>query len=76
MGFKKVSEKTWKYFLGLNEKQREQISKLFDKLAVSSLLPIALKLMSDGKSGDYLSISFWLMCARCLVPLLAGTDSF
>lgn len=50
-------------FFKLNKQQREQVSKIFDKLALGALLPVALRLMSDDKSGDGLAIAVWIVCA-------------
>ena len=50
-------------FFRLNKQQREQISKIFDKLALGALLPVALRLMSDDKPGDGLAITIWIVCA-------------
>ncbi|WP_314909500.1 hypothetical protein [Cardiobacterium hominis] len=61
--FVQISEKVWTFFLGLNDKQREKISSLFDRMAIGSLLPIPFRLMSDGKDGDGVAIFVWLLCA-------------
>lgn len=58
-----VVDKVWDFFINLNDKQREKISSLFDKMAIGALLPIAFRLMSDGKSGDGIAITLWLLCA-------------
>lgn len=68
-----MGNRIWEKFLELNEKQREQVSKLFDKLSVGSLLPVVLKLMSDGKSGDFLYIFFWLFCVIIFAVLSVAT---
>ena len=53
---KKPIDKIREGFFKLNKQQREQVSKIFDKLALGALLPVALRLMSDDKSGDGLAI--------------------
>lgn len=58
-----VVEKIRIGFFKLNKQQREQVSKIFDKLALGALLPVALRLMSDDKSGDGLVIVIWIVCA-------------
>lgn len=63
MGIKKIYNIIWNFFLDLNDKQREQVSKLFDKLAIGAMLPIAFRFMSDGKVGDGFAIFIWLSCA-------------
>ena len=60
---KKPIDKIREGFFKLNKQQREQVSKIFDKLALGALLPVALRLMSDDKSGDGLAIAIWIVCA-------------
>lgn len=60
---KKMVEKIRTGFFKLNKKQREQVSKIFDKLALGAMLPVALRLINDGKSGDGLAIATWIVCA-------------
>lgn len=50
-------------YFRLNEKQRNSIAGSFEKLAVGSMAPIAIKFMSDGKTGDTPAIFIWLLCA-------------
>lgn len=50
-------------FFSLNEKQRESVAQAFEKLATGAMIPVAFKLMSDGKAGDALAICFWIVCA-------------
>ncbi|EHM53399.1 hypothetical protein [Cardiobacterium valvarum] len=59
-----------KQFFRLNEKQRESIAQAFDKLATGAMVPVAFKLMSDGKEGDMIAICFWIVCAT-LFQILA-----
>ena len=64
-----VIDKVWDFFINLNDKQREKISSLFDRMAIGSLLPIPFRLMSDGKSGDNIAIFIWLLCAIIMAVL-------
>lgn len=77
MGFKAILnlivDKTWNFFLSLNEKQCERISSLFDRMAIGALLPIAFRLMSDGKDGDGIAITLWLLCAIMFAVLSVVT---
>lgn len=50
-------------YFRLNEKQRTSIAGAFEKLAMGSMAPVAIKFMSDGKAGDGLAIFLWLICA-------------
>lgn len=63
MGIRNLNQKIWKFFLGLNKEQRNQVSKIFDKLAIGAMLPIAFRFMSDGQAGNGLAIFIWLTCA-------------
>ena len=64
-----VIDKVWDFFINLNDKQREKISSLFDRMAIGSLLPIPFRLMSDDKSGDNIAIFIWLLCAIIMAVL-------
>lgn len=60
---KKLLIKTGNAWWQLNESQRKHVSDLFHKLAMGSLLPILIKLVSDDKSGDGFQIGVLLICA-------------
>lgn len=52
-----------KHFFRLNDEQRKKTSEFFDKCATGAMLPVGIKFLSDGKSGDSLYITLWLGCA-------------
>lgn len=56
-------------FFRLNVEQRKKISDFCDKLATGALVPVALKLMSDGQAGDGWFIFSWLLCAGILATV-------
>ena len=56
-------------FFRLNQDQRKKLSDYGDKLSTGALLPIALKVMSDGQPGDGWAIFLWLTCATVFMLL-------
>lgn len=50
-------------FKKLNFEQCKVISDIFKGLALSSFVPVILKLITDDKAGDRLSAMFLLVCA-------------
>lgn len=66
MGIKRLLSWIKERFFRLNTEQRKKISDFCDKLATGALIPVALKLMSDGQAGDGWFIFSWLLCAGIL----------
>ena len=50
-------------FFRLNVNQRKKLSEFCEKAATGAVLPVGIKFLSDGKSGDGFYIFAWLSCA-------------
>lgn len=66
-------------FFKLNESQRKHVSKLFDTVAVGSIIPVFIKLLDNDNPNDTRVVVVCLVCAILLeilsiAALAAGDD--